>query len=247
VVLFSRLPASWAIFVESCAHGLLADVATQIAWRAMGSLSNQARDREDSSGSRTTCQGVVNRPPRSIRAPVKWVLKAPNMTRDTRVTATETCSADWASAKTVYELNGMRPPTKQAVPILGALPERFHDRVAFHCGQSVTARDAAHVLPFYIRHLHDFPYLSQLLVEVMFRGAAGCEKATQTHGNGAICDFRQARGDDHAGFGNRTGQARGKREGNGQAVGHADDCVSDYLARGKVLCGMAISDPRSTR
>ena len=69
----------------------------------------------------------------------------------------------------------------------------------------------------------------------MFGVASGSEIPAEAHGNGAGCDFRQASNHDDVSLLHGARQAGGQREGNSEAVGHANHNVTDKISSGEVF------------
>ena len=105
-------------------------------------------------------------------------------------------------------------------------------------GQSVFAKNFGHLLGFHVRELNGFAVLTLAFGLVVFGIGFGSEITAQPHGDGAGRDFRESRGDHQPcsiGAGrDRAGNAGGKSEGHGKAIGHADDDIADGCRGGKV-------------
>src|ERR1700683_4836233 len=85
-----------------------------------------------------------------------------------------------------------------------------------------------------------FEVLAFLFRGVMFGVRFGGKIPPEAHGNRASGNFRKAGGDDDSSSscGDRSGEARGEREGHGQAVGHSNDNVAHGGGGGEMLFGM---------
>jgi hypothetical protein len=81
----------------------------------------------------------------------------------------------------------------------------------------------------------DLVFLDGPFVGVVLGVATGGKVATETHRDGACGNLGKACRDNQVGLGNGPSKASRESEGNGQAVGHADDDVADSVACREVL------------
>lgn len=116
----------------------------------------------------------------------------------------------------------------------GVLLQGMEDGGGGLAGDAVLLEDFVDFLGFVVGAVDDFVGFACELGVVMLYVAAGCEVATEAHGDGAGGDFCQAGDDDDVG-GDGSGEAGGEGEGNGEAVGEADDDVAHSFCRFKVF------------
>ena len=100
--------------------------------------------------------------------------------------------------------------------------------------QAVVGEDLLHFARFFVGDLLHLARLALPLAFVVLGIALGGQVSAQSHGDGAGGDLGQSGDDDDVAVVDRAGESGGQREGNGQAVGHADDDVADNFAGGEM-------------
>ena len=90
------------------------------------------------------------------------------------------------------------------------------------------AKNIGHLVALLLRQFDGFAEFAGALAFVVVAVGARGQIPAQAHGDGPGGDFGES-GDDHqlAGGGRRPGESGGQREGNREAVGHADDHIAD--------------------